>query len=169
MVVGPDGYGWAAQVPGIRFSLFRSCDFNALAALEFCQTLRAMGGNHWWRILDHGQPWHRPAHRAKIAGGAESAAVGAGAALEWSGGLFSVWIVSFCGRDALCLLPGSVHRLWARGQDLSDVYRDPHAAWDCGAVDRGHPGGGHVESECGSQLLVIKFDYGFLPSPSSRR
>src|SRR5260221_8689059 len=125
MGVGPDGCGLASQVPGIRFSLFRSCDFNALAALEFCQTLRAMGGNHWWRILDHGQPWHRPAHRAKIAGGAESAAVGAGAALEWSGGLFLVLVFFFFWGGALFLLPGSGPRLLARGQGLSHLFSYP--------------------------------------------
>src|SRR5260221_5973501 len=129
MVVGPDGYGWAAQVPGIRFSLFRSCDFNALAALEFCQTLRAMGGNHWWRILDHGQPWHRPAHRAKIAGGAESAAVGAGAALEWSGGVFFGLFFFFFGRRDLSRLPSCVRRPCARVQVAVAISFCHRAAW----------------------------------------
>src|SRR5260221_6378727 len=132
MGVGPDGYGWAAQVPGIRFSLFRSCDFNALAALEFCQTLRAMGGNHWWRILDHGQPWHRPAHRAKIAGGAESAAVGAGAALESSGGRFSVLVVFFCGRGGLFLIPRFLRGLFVCRQELSFALPFANAAWGFG-------------------------------------
>src|SRR5258708_28091482 len=169
MGIGRDNCEWAAQVPGVRCFNFQSSGLAALAAFESCETLHAVGGNHWWRILDHGQPWHRPAHRAKIAGGAESTAVGASVGNERSGGFFSVRVVFACWRDALCLLPGSVVCVWAGGQDLSDVYREPDATRDRGAVDRGHFGGGDVELECGSQLLVVKFDYGFLSSPSSHR
>ena len=80
--------------------------------------------------------------------------------------IFSVWAVSFCGRDAVCLLPGSVICVWAGGQNLSDVHREPDAAWDCGAVDRGDSGGGDVEPECGAEFAVVEFDDGFLSSLS---
>src|SRR5260370_18955797 len=108
-------------------------------------------------------------HRAEIAGGAESTAVSDGVGGERIGGFFSVRVVFACWSDALCLLPGSVVCVWAGGQDLSDVYREPDATRDRGAVDRGHFGGGDVELECGSQLLVVKFYYRFLSSPSSHR
>src|SRR6267378_2456048 len=108
-------------------------------------------------------------HRTEIAGGAESTAVGDGVGGERIGGFFSVRVVSACGRDALCLLPGSVVCVWARGQNLSDVYREPDATRDRGAVDRGHFGGGDVELECGAELAVIELDYGFLCSLSSDR
>src|SRR5208337_308065 len=153
-------------VPGVRSSDVRSSDLGALAVFEFCETLHAVGGNYRWRLLDDGQPWHRPAHCAEIAGGAESTAVDAGVVVEWSGGFFSIWTVSFCGRDAVCLLPGSVICVWAGGQDLSDVYREPDAAWDRGPLDRGDSGGGDVELECSAELAGIELDHGFLSALS---
>src|ERR1039458_1113766 len=166
MGVGTGDCGGAAQVRGVRSFYFRSRDLGALAALEFCETLYAVGRHYRRRVLDDGQPWYRPTHRAEIAGGAESAAIGAGVAVEWRRGLFSVWVISFCGRDAVCLLPGSVVCVWAGGQDLSDVHCEPDAAWDCGAADRSDSGGGDVEPECGAELARIEFDYGFLSSLS---
>ena len=97
----------------------------------------------------------------------ESTAIGAGVAVERSGGLFSVWAVSFCGRNAVCLLPGSVGYVWAGGQNLSDVHREPDAAWDCGAADRGDSRCGDVELECGAEFARLEFDGGFLSSLSS--
>src|SRR5713226_8660693 len=166
MGIGRGNCQWAAQVPGVR-----SYHFGALAFFEFCETLYAVGGDYRRRFFDHRKPWYRPTYRAEIAGGAKSTAVGAGVALEWSGGLFSVWVVSFSGRDAVCVLPGSVGRIWAGGQDLSDIHRERDAAWDCGAVDRSDSGGGDVELERGAELSVIEFDYGFLSSfsPGGRR
>ena len=96
-------------------SLFNSAVLVALAVFESCETVHPVGGDYWRRILHDGQPWYRPAHRAEIAGGAESAAVNAGAGVEWIGCFFSVWIVSFGGRDAVRLLPGSVGGVWAGG------------------------------------------------------
>src|SRR5208282_2289239 len=127
-----------------------------------------MGGNCGRGLFDHGQPRHRSAHRAEIASGAQSAAVGAGVAREWRGCIFSVWIISHRGRDAVCLLPGSVGGIWTGRQNLSNVHCEPDAAWDCGTVDRRDSGSSHVELERGIELAVVEFDYGFLSSLSSR-
>src|SRR5208282_4951773 len=75
--------------------------------------------------------------------------------------------VSFCGRNAVCLLPGSVGYVWAGGQNLSDVHREPDAAWNCGAADRGYSGGGDVEPERGPEFARLEFNGGFLSSLSS--
>jgi len=106
---------------------------------------------------------------AETAGGAESAAIGAGVIVEWSRGLFSVRIVSFCGCNAVCLLPRSVVRIWTGGQDLSDVHCEPDAARNCGASDRGDSGCRDVELECGAELAGVEFDDGFLSSVSSKQ
>ena len=165
----PGGWGSVEAIAGglHKFQVFDLPVSRALAIFRFCEALHAVGGNYRRRVFDHGQPWHRPAYRAEIAGGAESTAVGAGVAVERRGGLFSVWIVSFCGRDAVCLLPGSVGGVWPGGQNLSDVYREPDAARDCGAVDRRHSGGGDVEFECGAEFARLELDYGFLSSVSA--
>src|SRR5713226_2356788 len=169
MGIGAGDCGGDAQVPGVRCFNLQSSGVAALAALESRETLHAVGGGYRRRDFHDGQPWYRPTHRAEIAGGAESTAVGAGVGGERIGGFFSVRVVSPCGRDALCLLPGSVVCVWAGGQDLSDVYREPNATRDRGAVDRGHFGCGDVELERGAELAVIEFDYGFLCSLSSDR
>ena len=104
-----------------------------------------LGWRHWRCVPHHCQPRHRPAHRAKIAGGAQSAAIGAGAAFERSRDLLSVWVVSFCGCDAVCLLSRAFGGIWTGGQNLSDIYCEPHAAWHFRAADCGDSGGGHVE------------------------
>src|ERR1700675_2574432 len=168
MGIGRGNCEWTAQVPGVRCFNFQSSGLAALAAFESRETLHAVGGGYRRRDFHDGQPWYRPTHRTEIAGGAESTAVGAGVGGERIGGFFSVRVVSACGRDALCLLPGSVVRVWAGGQDLSDVYREPNATRDRGAVDRGHFGCGDVELECGAELAGVEFDYGFLFALSSR-
>src|ERR1700675_1170113 len=169
MGIGRGNCEWTAQVPGVRCFNFQSSGLAALAAFESRETLHAVGGGYRRRDFHDGQPWYPPTHRTEVAGGAESTAVGAGVGGERIGGFFSVRVVFACGRDALCLLPGSVVCVWAGGQDLSDVYRKPNATRDRGAVDRGHFGCGDVELECGAELAVIEFDYGFLCSPSPDR
>ena len=54
--------------------------------------------------------------------------------------------------------------VWTGGQNLSDVHREPDAAWNCGAVDRGDSGGGDVELERGPEFAVVELDDGFLSS-----
>jgi solute:Na+ symporter, SSS family len=158
--------GGTAQVPGVR-----SRALPLLAHwpyLNFAKPYTLWAGIHRRRLLDHGQPWHRPTHRAAIAGGAQSAAIGAGIAVERSRGLFSVCIISFCGRDAVCLLPGSVGCVLARRPNLSDVHREPDAAWHCGAVDRRDSGGGDVELSAALNSLssssMMDFYLRFRPS-----
>src|ERR1700752_2214150 len=86
-----------AQVPGVRFFFFQPDE-----------TVHDMGRLHRWGISDYCEPWHRPTHRAKIAGGTRSKAVSAGVAFERSRDPVSVWALSFCGSDAVCLLSGAV-------------------------------------------------------------
>ncbi len=123
-----------------------------------------MSWNYRRRDSDHGQPWHRPAHRAEVAGGAKSASVGAGLAVEWSRGLLPVCFVSPGGRNALCLLPGSVGWLWTSRPHLSDVHCDPHATWHRRIADRGDSGGGDVKPECRAKFAFIELDDRFLSS-----
>src|SRR5216684_5991856 len=168
MGIGAGDCGGDAQVPGVRCFNFQSSGLAPLAALESCETLHAVGGGYRRSDFHDGQPWYRPTHRTEIAGGAESTAVGAGVGGERIGGFFSVRVVFACWRDALCLLPGSVDCVWAGGQDLSDVHREPDAAWYCRVVDRSDSGGGDVELKCSAKLAVVEFDYGFLSSFSTR-
>ena len=45
------------------------------------------------------------------------------------------------------------------GQDLSDLHRQPNAAWDFGVADCGDPGGGDVELERGAKLAFLQLDH----------
>ena len=60
--------------------------------------------------------------------------------------------------------------VWAGRPHLSHIHREPHAAWNFGAADRGHPGGSDVEPERGAEFVVVQHDDRLLlsVSPGSR-
>src|SRR5205807_7628414 len=80
--------GWRSQVAGVRSDI--------VVTLSFCGNRKALYVVGWCRrgrVFYHSKPRHRPAHRAEIAGGTESTAVGIGTAGEWARDSVSVWII----------------------------------------------------------------------------
>src|SRR5271156_745636 len=125
-------------------------------------SLYVLGRIDWRDVSYHGESWDRPAYRAAIVGGARAEAIGDGVAFERLRGSVSVCAVSDCGHHALGLLPSAIERVWEAGPDLSDIYCDPHAAWNFRPADCGNSGGGDVELERGAEFVVVERDHGFL-------
>jgi len=72
-------------------------DVRALAPyLILRKPYHALGGNYRWRILTTDKPWARPASSQRLRA-ARNHGSRSGIAVEGSGGLFSVWVISFCG------------------------------------------------------------------------